>query len=196
TNDRKLYRIDTASGAATAVGPAPATLPANLIGMDFDPCTDKLRMIGDGDENARLNPDGSQFARDSALAYASGDAHFSENPDVSGIAYTACAGGTTLFGIDGTADTLVRIGSVNGTPGSPDDGLLFTIGNLTIGVGGAGQVGLDIDPTTANSAFSFDGSGTDTTLFRVDLTNGATTSLGLIGTDAQNNRINAIAVQP
>ncbi|HUP91651.1 MAG TPA: Calx-beta domain-containing protein [Solimonas sp.] len=197
TNDRRLYVLNTVTGAATLRGSTPGTLPGNLLGMDFDPCADKLRMIGDGDQNARLNPDGSLFVLDSDLVYATGDAHFGQSPDVSGIAYTACAtGATTLFGIDGTADTLVRIGSVNGAPGSPNDGQLFTIGNLAADFGGAGQVGLDIDPTTANSAFSFNSSGTDTTLFRVNLVSGVATSLGLIGADAQNNRINAIAVQP
>jgi hypothetical protein len=57
---------------------------------------------------------------------------------------------TTLYGIDSNLNTLVRIGDVDGTPNSPNTGLLTTVGPL--GVDTNNFVGFDI--TANNIAFA------------------------------------------
>src|SRR4029079_18534350 len=54
----RLYTIHTVSGVATQVGTgtfAPALSGTNF-GVDFNPVTDRLRVVSDADQNFRLNP--------------------------------------------------------------------------------------------------------------------------------------------
>src|SRR5205085_9095228 len=131
----RLYTINTSTGAATQVGTSGAfTLSGTDFGADFNPVVDRLRVVSDTEQNLRLNPnDGTLSATDTPLSYASGDANFSANPNVTGLAYTsnsAAASVTTLYGIDSNLDVLVRQGSPDGTPTSPNSGQLFTVGSI------------------------------------------------------------------
>lgn len=199
TDDRRFYRIDTSSGAATLAGTTSSAdvTTALLLGIDFDPCTDDIRAIGINQENYRLNADASLIARDTDLQFAAGDENAGFGPDaVNAIAYTACVqGATTLYGIDTTLDLLVRIGSAGGSPTSPNSGQVTTIGSLGTGVGGAGQIPFDID-RTSGAAYLLDSDGIDTTVYEVDLATGALTNLGIIGDGSADLRANVLAVQP
>ncbi|MFA5940786.1 MAG: DUF4394 domain-containing protein [Sinimarinibacterium sp.] len=199
TDDRRFYRIDTSSGAATLAGTTVAADVATplLLGIDFDPCADRIRAIGINQENYRLNPDASLVARDTDLQFASGDAYAGFGPDaVNGIAYSACEqGATTLYGIDTTLDLLVRIGSAGGSPTSPNSGQVSSIAELSTPVGGAGQIPFDID-AASGAAYLLNSDGVDTTVYEVDLTTGELTNLGIIGDGSADLRANALAVQP
>lgn len=177
----KLYTVDLKTGAATSVGAAlnPA-LTGTDFGFDFNPTVDRLRLVSDADENLRLVPTtGTLAATDKVLAYATTDANTGQNPNVTAGAYTNNFAGTTsttLFGIDTTLNTLVRQGDANGTPLSPNEGTLFTIGAL--GVDFANNAAFDIftDSSLTNTAYAISGS----TLYTINLTTGAATSVGTV----------------
>jgi hypothetical protein len=58
TDAARVYTIDPGTGAATQVGSAPVTLTGgDMYGVDFNHTVDRIRVVNDGDENARLNPD-------------------------------------------------------------------------------------------------------------------------------------------
>ncbi len=197
-DNRRVYRINTTSGAATLVATTSAGQvdTIDLNGFDFNPCNDQLRATGNGLQNFRFDGNAAFLARDTDLAYADGDVNEGGEASIDAIAYTACVGGaTTLFGVDGFNNTLVRIGSVGGTPSSPNAGQMTTIGLFASGVGGASQGGFDID-LQSGTAYLTDGDGTQTTLYRIDLTTGTQTNLGIIGDGTEAFRSNCLAIQP
>ena len=177
----QLYTIDLKTGAAKAVGSAldPA-LTGTALGLDFNPTVDRLRLVSDAKENLRLVPtNGTLAGTDTVLSYASGDVNAGKTPSITAVAYTNNFAGTpttTLFGIDSTLGTLVRIGSLNGSPTSPNTGQLFTVGSL--GATFAPGAGFDIftDRSLTNTAYALSGS----TLYSINLTTGAATSLGAV----------------
>jgi hypothetical protein len=55
----RLYRIDPATGAATAVNAQPFAIPLSgtNFGFDFNPSVDRIRVVSDAGQNLRLVPD-------------------------------------------------------------------------------------------------------------------------------------------
>ncbi len=118
---------------------------------------------------------------DGPTVYASTDVNAAISPEVSGIAYgsnIAATPTTTLFAIDTKADTLVTIGTADGST-SPDSGNMFTVGSLGIKVKGSAQ--LDITTSGTDVAFAIlTKSEGGPVLYRIDLTTGAASTLGKI----------------
>ncbi|HEY6187997.1 MAG TPA: DUF4394 domain-containing protein [Pyrinomonadaceae bacterium] len=206
----RLYTINTTTGVATQVGAGQFTplLSGTDFGFDFNPLSGQIRVVSNTDQNLRLDPDtGTVAATDTTLAFAPADANAAVNPNVVALAYTnnvAGAVSTTLYGIDSNKDSLVRVGSVGGSPISPDAGQLFTIGSI----GGVGDFGgltsFDIlsSGDTALAAFSPPGftSTTPSSLYTINLTTGAATevtspgSSPFIGGFILNETLRAMAV--
>jgi len=204
SNAAQLYTINLNNAVATAVG-APVTLTgtsgATRVSVDFNPVVDLLRVVTSGTANTtnyRINPTtGALVAQDTNLAFATGDPNAGQTPTVSAIAYsnnTPGASATTLYGYNFNNDALVRIGSVGGSPVSPNTGQVFTVGS-------SGQaattetIGLDI--TGTNTAFlSASVGGFNDSLFTVDLNTGAATLVGQIGSgvDVLDIAVTAAAV--
>jgi len=185
----RLYTINVDTGVATAIGSSPFTPPlsGSNFGVDFNPVVDRFRIVSDNDQNLRINPDtGVTAGTDTALAFDAADTNNGANPSVVGVAYTVnITGGssTSLFGIDSGVDSLVRQGSPNGSPTSPNTGTLFTIG--TLGVNASTEVGFDIaPPRNGGSAFAAIRLEGETTsgLYAIDLGGGRATLIGAIGT--------------
>ncbi len=96
----RLYTLNTATGALSPVGAAPAAvaLTGGQWGMDFNPAADRIRVVGAGGQNLRLHPDTGAVVdfdpntpglqTDPALAYAAGDTNVGKAPQVTGAAYT------------------------------------------------------------------------------------------------------------
>jgi hypothetical protein len=173
----RLYTINPATGAATQVGSAGAfTLSGTFFGFDFNPSVDRIRVVSDTGQNIRLNPnDGTLTATDTTLTYAAGDPNFGTSPSDVGAAYvnnTAGAPSTTLFGIDSGLDVLVRQGSVDGTPVSPNTGQLFTVGSL--GVDTSVLVFFDVSGVTG-IAYASLCSGLACSFYTINLLTGAAT---------------------
>jgi trimeric autotransporter adhesin len=183
SNSGRLYRVDVVTAVATAVNTTPISSlsTGSELGFDFNPLFGVGRIVNTADENIRVNPlDGTLASVDHVLSYDALDAHNGSDPSIAAIAYSSnVLGGsaTTLYGIDSSLDTLVRIGSVGGTPNSPNDGSLTTIGAL--GTDTSANMGLDIDGHGV--AFAVLGVGGTSSLFTIDLTTGAARSLGAIG---------------
>lgn len=186
----QVFVIDPVNYTATAVGGTVA-LTGNTsirISVDWNPVLDRLRIVTGSTQNFRFNPNDFSLTADSSLAYATGDPNDGSAPIIIAAAYTnnfSGASSTTLYGWDFSIDNLVTIGSLNGTPNSPNSGLLFTIGGPSSFVNLSGGAGMDI--STAGIAYmnvdDFDGDGLNPTetLTQVNLTNGTLTSLGQIG---------------
>jgi len=187
TDGSLLYRIDPATGAATAVTSTPFAAPLGTgVGMDFNPVVDRIRIVTDTNRNLRVNPnDGSMVdgdgslpgaQEDTALAYALGDVNFPFDPSVVAAAYTnndTTAQTTQLFGIDSAQDVLVAINP-------PNAGTLTTVGNL--GVNATDLTAFDISRTdgTAYAAMTVAGDS-QAGLYTVNLATGAVTFVGLVG---------------
>lgn len=184
----RIYKIDTNTGVATAVGTAafsPA-LEGSSFGFDFNPTVDRIRIVSNTGQNLRVNPiTGTVAAVDTPLAYASTDVNFGAQPNVVGAAYTNPdnnpATGTTLYDLDSNLDILT-------TQVPPNAGTLNTIGSLGVNVNDL--VGFDISSSnTAYAALKVSGKNKEkgkqcgnSTLVTVNLADGSITSLGNIGT--------------
>jgi Domain of unknown function (DUF4394) len=174
----QLYRIDPLTGAAAAIGAgfndAALTLSKTAgYGFDFNPFADRIRVVNSDGENFRVNPnDGTLAGVDTDLTGGS---------VIHASAYDrsfAGAGQTTLFDIDVNTDQLVVQGSVNGTPNSPNTGIITNVGALGVN---ATAASFDIANGTG-IAFASLHVGSTTGLYTINLTTGAATSVGDIGT--------------
>lgn len=179
----RLYTINWETGQATPVSTAPfdTLLNGTSFGFDFNPTVDRIRVVSNTGQNLRLNPDtGAIAAVDGSTAYAGGDPNFAEIPAVGGSAYTNNVAGaltTTLYNIDTGLDILV-------TQNPPNAGTLNTVGEL--GVDAQDVAGFDI---TGSGGVAYaaivvkEGKKKKfrATLFTINLTTGAATSLGNIG---------------
>lgn len=176
TSASRLYTLDTLSARATAVTtlPLPALNGASF-GFDFNPVADRIRVHSDTRQNLRLPPTivGTAVV-DTALAYTAGDPGAGAQITVVGSAYTNSAAGatsTTLYVIDATRDVLLRSPSPNG-------GTLSTVGGLNVSTGEA--VGFDIGVRDGLALAALTDGGRSR-LYRIDLTTGAATPVGTIG---------------
>lgn len=180
----RIYILNRTTGQATAVaGPITPALQGESFAFDFNPVVDRIRIISDAGENLRINPDtGAVVGIDAGLAYAGGDPNFATIPGVVACAYDSndnnpATTGTTLYNIDATRDILV-------IQNPPNAGTLNTVGGLGVDI--TDVAGFDISGNTGIAYAGLvvkDGSKKRlrTTLFTVNLSTGATTSLGRIG---------------
>lgn len=204
----RLYTLNTATGAATAVG-APLAVQAvgTEFGFDFNPTVDRIRLVTDTGQNMRLHPDtgavvdadpnaaGVQI--DGTLTYAAGDINAGRQPRVMAAGYTYNKTNekiTTNFAIDGASGTLVTQGTREGsTPAvSPNTGQLFTVG--TLGTGPVMRAALDIADinNTAFAALTTAGARA-AVLYLVNLDTGAAQRIGTI---AAGELVRGIAIEP
>lgn len=184
----RIYTIDTTTAVATPVGAAfTSTLAGSFFGFDFNPVPDRIRVHSTDEQNLRIVPTtGATGVVDAGLAYAAGDAGAGANPDIVGTAYTNSVAGaltTTLFAIDMARDVLVMLPS-------PNDGQLITVGSL--GVNAGFNTGFDIAGADAFLAINTTLIGSSQ-LYRVNLSTGAATVVGTVGTP---NALRGIAVAP
>ncbi|NJN29064.1 MAG: DUF4394 domain-containing protein [Synechococcales cyanobacterium RM1_1_8] len=193
TTANKLYRL--APPPAGEAGSYRATLISTLdipfaggtiSGFDFNPAADRLRLIGDNDQNFRINVDTGAVIVDGALAFADGDLNSGTNPNITASAYTNAFSGTTttqLYNIDTLLNQLVLQ-----TP--PNNGTLVTIGDLGVDFDTLGGFDILSDGTGGNAAFAV----SDGLLYSIDLDSGAATSLGSLGNGAQLNLQGLVAI--
>ncbi len=189
----RVVTIDPVNGSVTGIGSGGLALPSGTnFGVAFNPLVDLIRLTSNLGSNQRYNPiTGVLVATDSALTYAAGDPGGPGAPNVAHIAYSTAALNasgvlaTTLYGIDATRNTLVRIGGVDGNP-SPNGGVVTTIGPLGISRNLIG--GFVITPRTDKAYAVLNvgvGPGAQATLYEINLATGTATSRGLVGTGEQ-----------
>lgn len=165
-NSSRLYIINHETGAATAVGTAPFTpaIAGSLVGFDFNPTVDRIRLVTSAGQNLRLNPEtGTVAATDGNLNPGT--------PAISAAAYTnntAGAVSTVLFVIDNTAGKLYK-------QDPPNNGTLTEVGSLGFTAGNDGGFDISPDNSVALAAFNV---GANSVLYQIDVTTGKATSLG------------------
>ena len=186
----QVYSLNPTTGVATAAGAA-LTLDlgssTSRIGFDFNPTVDRLRVTAGNRADFRLNPNnGALAATDGTLTYAATDANAAQTPGVGSSAYTNSYIGTTataLYDLDEANGRLVL-------QSPPNNGTLVTVGPLGVATNGTNQTSdLDIyfNPTTGtnvaylSTAISTSATAATSTLYTVNLTTGAATAVGPIG---------------
>lgn len=132
----RLYVLSPVSGAARALGdPFSPALAGTSFGFDFNPAVDRIRLVSDGRQNLRLNPDnGAVAAQDNPLEYREGDPGAGSNPQVTAATYSN--DGAALLVIDVARDVLASIEPLN-------SGQMRTVGALGLDLG---------DPASADVA--------------------------------------------
>lgn len=170
----RTYTINTVTGAATGLG-APVALPTPGAAWDinFNPTVDRIRVVNDQDENARLIPDTGALAAD--------DTNLTGGATIDAVAYTNAFAGattTTLYALDQATNGLATIGGVNGTP-SPNGGVVTPVGPLGLTFAGATTA---FDIASNNAAFAvLRPTGGALSLYTINLGTGAATLVGLVG---------------
>ena len=199
-NTGQLYTVNLSTAALTPVGPG-FVLGTNAdfrVEMDFNPSVDRIRVITGATKqsgqtnNFRVNPNTGVLVvspSDTSLAFAATDPNFNiDFNQIAAAAYSnniAGATTTTLYAWDfGTSDSLVRIGSVGGSPISPNSGSIFTIQLQPPGgeLGFNSGIGMDISGVSGICYVTHDNPaplpGTLMSLFTRNLTSGAETKIG------------------
>jgi hypothetical protein len=188
TDAGHVYNVDPATGAVSgSVTLTGATLAGTRFGVDFSPVDGLLRVQSDTGQNLRVDVDSGAVTTDGSLSLTVG------TPLVVGTAYNNNFVGATTsvqYGIDVGAGQLVRqttpAGGALATVGSP-----FNVAGGFLAEGGfdiaGGETGLAIVALQKTA-------DTQSTLYRVNLSTGALTSLGLLGSSA-GTVITALAVR-
>jgi Domain of unknown function (DUF4394)/FG-GAP-like repeat len=190
------YNVNPHSGVATFVGLIPNTVPgaANVAsGFDFNPTVDRIRIVNANDENFRVNPNSGSLAGDDTNLNPSGFQVIAESYDRNWNRANATTVATTLYGISRATSSLVLQGGLNGGgPGGPNGGQITTVGPLGVTLDAFSDAGFDIDAGgTAYAALTLGGF---TRLYSVNLTTGAATLVGTIGTGT--TAVTGLAVVP
>ena len=180
TENDSIYTISVETGVATFVSSLDTPFNATAIsGFDFNPVADRLRLVGNNDQDFRINVDTGAVTVDGDLAYASDDENFGDDPSVTAVAYTNSFAGTTsttLYDIDESQEILAL-------QDPPNDGVLRKVGNLGIDFAETG--GFEIESTSAGNNAGF--AVSDGALYSIDLSSGAATLLGNIGSDSNSD---------
>lgn len=165
----RIYTLDRTTGQATAIGTGPFTpaLDGTAFGVDFNPTVDRIRLVSNTGQNLRLHPDtGAVVAVDGALSPATA---------ITAAAYTNNMAGamtTTLFDIDSGSGALVR-------QDPPNAGGIQMVGPLGVTVDDVNGFDISALDGTAFAALTVAGTAS---LYTVNLTTGAATAIGTIGT--------------
>jgi len=188
----QLYTVDLTTAALTPVGTtfSLGTGNSTRVEMDFNPVTDRIRVISSVtgasglNNNFRVNPnDGTLEATDTNLAYDAGDPQAGFGAyNMLGVAHSNNVDGatsSTLYSWDYQSDSLVTIGGLNGTP-SPNTGLMFTVNNPGVFMTFNAELGMDISGLTDTLFVTHDdpNTGTSMNLYTRDKTTGAETLMG------------------
>ena len=180
TTANNIYTIDPNSGAATYISTLDTPFEGGTIsGFDFNPVADRLRLVGDNDQDFRINVDTGEVTVDGTLAFADGDPNSGVNPNVTAAAYTNSFDGTEstqLYDIDTLLNDVVL-------QDPPNDGTLVTVGDLGIDFDTLGGFDIISSPDGENAAFAVSNS----TLYSIDLETGVASSLGDIGSEGNFN---------
>jgi hypothetical protein len=165
-NNSRIYTINTSTGAATFVATLSVPLNGSSFAVDFNPVPDRIRIISNTGQNLRVNPVDGATINDGSI-----------NPTPAAITaagYTNSVLGattTTLFVIDTDADKLF-------IQNPPNNGTL-TMG-MNLGINVEASNGFDIGGKTG-VAYSILSSGTNTSLYTINLTTGQATVVRSFG---------------
>ncbi|KQB98874.1 DUF4394 domain-containing protein [Pedobacter sp. Hv1] len=156
----RLYRVNLATAEFTQIGSGAFTtlLNGTNFGFDFDPISDRIRVVSNTGQNLRINPSDAVVTNDPGLSPSGvtiGAAAFSNN--------FKGANTTTLYVIDYATDRLYTQ--------EPISGVLTEVGALKVDATGAN--GFDIISTlSTNTGYALLTVGTETRLYYINLITG------------------------
>ena len=177
-----MVTIDTATGVVTPVGIPQSAPVGSPYGLDFNPVSDRLHLVGDTGDIDEIDPDSGVLVLIAALQPEQG-----ELPSLAHLAYSNSTTGattTTLYGIDAMRDRLVVVDASTGG--------LTTIGSLGLNTSGSAIGGFDIEPGTNAAYAALQRDISFSSLYTVDLATGQATEVGAIG----GGRLLGIAIAP
>ncbi|MNK54125.1 hypothetical protein D3C87_731030 [compost metagenome] len=167
SNASKFYIINTATATSRPVSTTAFTpaISGAIASIDFNPTVDRIRLVTSTGQNLRLNPEtGGVAATDGSIATTS---------SITGIAYTNSKSGatsTTLYDLDVTSGKLFK-------QDPPNDGKLAEVGSL--GFTFTGQAAFDINPDNSIALVAVTRDSKEH-LYKLDLTNGKATNIGML----------------
>jgi hypothetical protein len=190
-SDGVVYRVNTSSGIALALGPAVCeALEGPVNGVDFNPSADRLRVIAASGQNLRLIPDSIAGMTAGACVggVPDGDIDIAGVTET-GVSHAAYTNGqlsptqpmtTTLFVIDegGATDTLY-------TQNPPNDGTL-TLPVPISGVDVTSEGGFDILGATGKGYVAADRNAGGSVLAKLNTATGVAKSLGKVGDGSES----------
>jgi hypothetical protein len=196
-----LYTINTSTGAASVVNDTVFyvgldSIRKNNIGFDFNPTVDRIRVTSTNGRNLRLNPiTGKLAATDGVFIYNTGDANFGKTPRIGSAAYTNSYNGATktrLYYIDETNQSIDTTATPNtGGIGTLRGGFMFNQADpsVDLDIYTYKNTGVNIAYLAANTGMSVIDS-----LYLLNLSTGATTLLGKIGSNGISLRDIAVVL--
>lgn len=196
TSKARIATVDPKTGAVSVIGDTAFTTETLVSPViDFNPVADRLRVIA-REQNLRVNPsDGTLAGADTDVFFDRDDINDNRTPQLAALAYdrnVSSASSTTLFALDVTTNSLVRVGSKSGTPDSPNSGKLFTVAVLPVTFNA--NAGFDIEPDGDTAYAVLSASGTGAVLYRIDLKDGSADRVDEI--DEGDRTIISLAVGP
>lgn len=172
-NGGGLFAIDTTTAAATRVALSTAPdVAATGFGVDFNPApaTVPLRIVSNTAQNLRVSDIAAgTVVTDTSLTRAADTFSIVAGGYTNSVTPNPTA--TVLYGLDAAGDRLVAI-----TP--PNNGVVRVIGPVGFDFSAASSLEI-VGPGTALASLTVGGV---TSLYTVNLTTGAATSVGVIGT--------------
>ncbi|MEO8459726.1 MAG: DUF4394 domain-containing protein [Dokdonella sp.] len=175
----RLYTINPASGVATSGATLDQPMTGTVFGVDFNPVADRLRVTSDTGQNLRINVDTGVTLVDGPLT---------AGPIIYEVGYTNSVSPTpattALYDIDVVSSSLY-----NQNP--PNNGTLVLVGALGVTIDAGSSVGMDIRGAT-NITYATLRVGGTTSLYTVNLANGAATLVGAVGTNPSLRGISVI----
>lgn len=173
----RLYTVNTTTGAATLKSTLTAAagddepftaLSGTEFGVDFNPVTDRLRVVSDTGQNLRIDVDTGATITDTPLGGATARA------GVSGAAYSnafdaACR--TALYYIDSSTDQLL-------TTSDPNGGAVTVVGALGVDTTAVGDFEIATAADGTNNGYAVLVVGGVPTSYQIDLTTGVAATAG------------------
>lgn len=178
-SNSRIYTVNTTNAAATFTATLSTALSGTAFGVDFNPTVDRIRIISNTGQNLRVNPTNGAVIVDGAINGAT--------TSVDAAGYTNSFNGattTTLYDISAATDTLY-------TQNPPNNGVLVAVGALGVNVTDVNGFDILSADGTAFAALTVGGT---TGLYTVNLTNGAATSIGSIGSGTASLRGFAVEI--
>jgi hypothetical protein len=187
TPDGAIVIVDHKTGKWEKKSQLTEALPKGAtFTVDFNPAADRLRILSSTGMSYRINVEDGKTTVDGSLKYAEADVNKGKQPAVTAGAYSNSFAGTketALYDIDAANGTFVR-------QAPPNDGILNTLGKLGTKVNGTVAFDIVADGKGGNAGWMLMGG----TLYPVDITTGATKSVGKIG--GLTGKVSDIAVLP
>lgn len=179
-----IYTVNTMTGATSLVSTSTAPVTTPLLGIDFNPAADRLRIVTANEENRRINV--ATGAQGAGGATPDGPLGTDPNRSIVGAAYTFNdnnpATGTVLYYLDSASDTLLNTNMPNGAAGTPLGPVPFTtLGSLGVDFDETSEFDIFTNSLGGNTAFANLRVGGINGLYTIDLATGAASLIGTIG---------------